>query len=78
MSNSMKTIMIIILAAIALLSFFMTFRFRSLRQQAIISNDEQFQQSVTRKMRIYTIIMMLIFSSLFILTAYFFISYFSH
>ncbi|MBQ1522823.1 MAG: hypothetical protein IIZ74_08695 [Erysipelotrichaceae bacterium] len=78
MSNSMKTIMIIILAAIALLSFFMTFRFRSLRQQAIISNDEQFQQSVTRKMRVYTIIMMLIFSSLFILTAYFFISYFSH
>lgn len=78
MSNSMKTIMIIILAAIALLSFFMTFRFRSLRQQAIISNDEQFQQSITRKMRIYTIIMMLIFSSLFILTAYFFISYFSH
>ncbi|MBQ1341519.1 MAG: hypothetical protein IIY33_03440 [Erysipelotrichaceae bacterium] len=56
----------------------MTFRFRSLRQQAIISNDEQFQQSVTRKMRVYTIIMMLIFSSLFILTAYFFISYFSH
>ncbi len=78
MSNSLKTILIVLLAATALLSMFMTFRFRSLRQQALTSNDERFQQGVARKMRIYTVIMMLILTTIFVLTAYYFISYFSH
>lgn len=78
MSNSIKTILIVILAVTSLLSIFMTFRFRKLRQQVLLSNDEQFHRQVNRKIKAYTIFIMLVLSCLIIMTAYLFIGYFSH
>ena len=75
MSNSMKTMMICMLAATAILSMFLTFRFRSLRRQALISSEDKLQQRITMKMKIYTIFITIIFLSLIIMTAYCFITY---
>lgn len=78
MSNSMKTVMIVILTATAILSMFMTLRFRTLRQKALITADEQLQQKIGRQMRLYTILMTLILLTLLIVTVYFALKYFSH